>query len=220
MKASAARSPSTASARAPGSSASAWRARPTSPMPAGRSRTTKRRRARRSAATPIEFRVGTDALAVVVSSENDFVTDVTMEQLALIFSTAETWADVDPSWPAEPILRFSPGTDSGTFDYFVEARDRQGRGAAAGGQEPAVERGRQRAGAGRRGQPVRRRLLRLRLLSGERRQAEGGVDRRRRPDGRDGGERRVPAGPAAVHLLGSDRSWRRSPRWPGSSTSI
>jgi phosphate transport system substrate-binding protein len=27
---------------------------------------------------------------------------------------------VDPAWPAEPILRFSPGTDSGTFDYFVE----------------------------------------------------------------------------------------------------
>jgi phosphate transport system substrate-binding protein len=70
---------------------------------------------------PIEFRVGTDALAVVVSAENDFVTDVTMEQLAQIFSMAETWADVDPSWPAEPILRYIPGTDSGTFDYFVEA---------------------------------------------------------------------------------------------------
>ena len=69
---------------------------------------------------PIEIRVGTDALAVVVSTENDFLTDVTFEQLALIFSTAETWSDVDPSWPAEPILRFSPGTDSGTFDYFVE----------------------------------------------------------------------------------------------------
>ena len=26
-----------------------------------------------------------------------------------------------PEWPAEDILRFSPGTDSGTFDYFVEA---------------------------------------------------------------------------------------------------
>jgi phosphate binding protein len=70
---------------------------------------------------PIEFRVGTDALAVVVSSQNSFLADVTLEQLALIFSTAETWADVDPSWPAEPIQRFSPGTDSGTFDYFVEA---------------------------------------------------------------------------------------------------
>ena len=69
---------------------------------------------------PIEFRVGTDALAVTVSADNDFVTDVTMEELAQIFSTAETWADVRSDWPAEPILRYIPGTDSGTFDYFVE----------------------------------------------------------------------------------------------------
>ncbi len=69
---------------------------------------------------PLEIRVGTDALAIVVSSENDFLTDVTFEQLSQVFSTAQTWADVDPAWPAEPILRFSPGTDSGTFDYFVE----------------------------------------------------------------------------------------------------
>ncbi len=69
---------------------------------------------------PVEFRVGTDALAVTVSAENDFVTDVTLEELAAIFSTAETWADVRPEWPAEPILRYIPGTDSGTFDYFVE----------------------------------------------------------------------------------------------------
>ncbi len=32
--------------------------------------------------TPIEFRVGTDALAVVVSSANDFLSDVTKEELA------------------------------------------------------------------------------------------------------------------------------------------
>lgn len=69
---------------------------------------------------PVGFRVGTDALAITVSAENDFVDSITLAQLALVFSTAETWADVDPSWPAEPILRFSPGTDSGTFDYFVE----------------------------------------------------------------------------------------------------
>ena len=70
---------------------------------------------------PLEFRVGTDAIAMVVSKDNTFVKDVTPEQLAAIFSTAEKWSDVDPSWPAEPIQRFSPGTDSGTFDYFVEA---------------------------------------------------------------------------------------------------
>lgn len=72
--------------------------------------------------TPIEFRVGTDALAVVVSSENDFLTDVTLEELAKIFSKDVTqWSEVRPEWPAEDIQRFSPGTDSGTFDYFVEA---------------------------------------------------------------------------------------------------
>jgi phosphate transport system substrate-binding protein len=69
---------------------------------------------------PIEFRVGTDALAVVVSKDNDFISGATLEELALIFSTAETWADVNPSWPGEPIQRFIPGTDSGTFDFFVE----------------------------------------------------------------------------------------------------
>lgn len=70
---------------------------------------------------PIEFRVGTDALAVVVSAENDFVDNLTLEQLAQIFSgQAATWADVDASFPAEPIQLFSPGNDSGTFDYFVE----------------------------------------------------------------------------------------------------
>ncbi|HID34231.1 MAG TPA: PstS family phosphate ABC transporter substrate-binding protein [Anaerolineae bacterium] len=69
---------------------------------------------------PVEFRVGTDALAVVVNPENDWVDSLTMEQLAAAFATASTWADIDPAWPDEPIRRFIPGTDSGTFDYFVE----------------------------------------------------------------------------------------------------
>jgi len=69
---------------------------------------------------PIEFRVGTDALAVTVSKENTFLENVTMKQLGQIFSTAELWSDVDPSWPSQPIQRFIPGTDSGTFDYFAE----------------------------------------------------------------------------------------------------
>ena len=70
---------------------------------------------------PVEFRVGTDALAVVVSVDNDFAEDVTLEELAVLFSTAGTWSDVRADWPDERVLRFSPGTDSGTFDYFVEA---------------------------------------------------------------------------------------------------
>lgn len=69
---------------------------------------------------PIPFKVGTDALAVTVSKDNDFATDVTFEELALIFGEAETWSDVRAEWPDEPIVRYIPGTDSGTFDFFVE----------------------------------------------------------------------------------------------------
>jgi phosphate transport system substrate-binding protein len=64
--------------------------------------------------------VGTDALAVVVSQENDFIEGATFEELAAIFSTAEKWSDVNAEWPDEAIQRFIPGTDSGTFDFFVE----------------------------------------------------------------------------------------------------
>ena len=70
---------------------------------------------------PIEFRVGTDALAVTVSPGNTFVSNLTVAELAVLFSTATTWQDVRAEFPANPIQRFIPGTDSGTFDYFVEA---------------------------------------------------------------------------------------------------
>lgn len=71
--------------------------------------------------TPIGFRVGTDAVAVVVSESNDFAENVTFEQVRAIFNTAETWSDANSEWPAEPIERFIPGADSGTLDFFVEA---------------------------------------------------------------------------------------------------
>jgi len=70
---------------------------------------------------PVEFRVGTDGLAVVVSKENTFLTDITLEQLAKAFSDeVQKWSEINPDWPDQDIKRFSPGTDSGTFDFFVE----------------------------------------------------------------------------------------------------
>ena len=69
---------------------------------------------------PLEFAVGTDALAIVVSAQNDFLTAVTADELRLIFTTAQKWSDVNPNWPDQPIKRFIPGTDSGTLDFFVE----------------------------------------------------------------------------------------------------
>jgi len=68
---------------------------------------------------PLEFLLGMDALAVVVHPENDWISNASVEELARIF-TAERWSDVNPDWPNEPVRKFIPGTDSGTFDYFVE----------------------------------------------------------------------------------------------------
>lgn len=69
---------------------------------------------------PIEFRVGTDALSVVVNPAADWIEDVTVEELAQLLGTATTWADVREGWPNEPIIRYTPGTESGTFDFFNE----------------------------------------------------------------------------------------------------
>lgn len=72
------------------------------------------------ARTPVAFRVGTDAITIVVNKKNDFLKNVTTEELGKIFTTAEKWSDVNPAWPAQPIKRFTPGTDNGTFDFFAE----------------------------------------------------------------------------------------------------
>ena len=70
--------------------------------------------------SPIPFPVGADALAIAVSSDNDFLYDLSFAELRQIFGEAETWSDVRAEWPAEPIQLVIPDEDSGTFDFFVE----------------------------------------------------------------------------------------------------
>ena len=59
---------------------------------------------------------------MVVSSDNYFASELTIEEIAAAFSAPEgaTWDSVNPAFPAHPIQAFSPGADSGTFDYFNE----------------------------------------------------------------------------------------------------
>lgn len=71
----------------------------------------------------IELEVAYDGLSVLVNPENDWVDHLTTEELHEIFkpgSTVKKWSDVRSEWPAEEIKIFSPGADSGTFDYFTE----------------------------------------------------------------------------------------------------
>ncbi|MBV0901765.1 PstS family phosphate ABC transporter substrate-binding protein [Haloarcula salina] len=70
-----------------------------------------------------EINVATDALTVIVNTENDWVDCMTPDQLRQIWRAdgASTWADVNADWPDEPIKRFGAADTSGTFDYFNEA---------------------------------------------------------------------------------------------------
>ncbi|TFD92297.1 PstS family phosphate ABC transporter substrate-binding protein [Jeotgalibacillus sp. R-1-5s-1] len=70
-----------------------------------------------------EVELAFDGLSVVVSQENDWVDYLTVEELKEMWTETgeeKTWADIREGWPEEPIEYYSPGTDSGTYDYFNE----------------------------------------------------------------------------------------------------
>ncbi|MGA0933804.1 MAG: PstS family phosphate ABC transporter substrate-binding protein [Pseudohongiellaceae bacterium] len=72
----------------------------------------------------LEIPVAFDGLSVVVNKNNDWVDFLTVQELQMIWqpgSMVDSWDDIRPNWPAEPIRLYGPGTDSGTFDYFTEA---------------------------------------------------------------------------------------------------
>lgn len=69
----------------------------------------------------LEFLIGIDALTVAVSKDS-FVDQLKRSELIAIFTGEVThWNEVNPAWPGKEIKLFTPGTDSGTFDYFGEA---------------------------------------------------------------------------------------------------
>ncbi len=70
-----------------------------------------------------EVPVAYDGLTIVVNKENDFVNELTVEQLKQIFredTAAKTWKEVNDAWPDKQIAIYAPGIASGTHDYFVE----------------------------------------------------------------------------------------------------
>ena len=70
-----------------------------------------------------ELRVGTDGLSVMVSTQNDFVECLTVEELNKIWepgSPVNNWSQVRSGFPDRPLRLYGPDTDSGTFDFFTE----------------------------------------------------------------------------------------------------
>ena len=71
----------------------------------------------------VEIQVAIDALTVMVHPDNDFAQCMTVMELNQAFSAdgAKKWSDIRAEWPDKDIVAYSPGADSGTFDYFNEA---------------------------------------------------------------------------------------------------
>jgi phosphate transport system substrate-binding protein len=88
---------------------------------------------------PFELQIGIDGLAVVVNAQNSFVDHLTVTELNKIWTAdknkqAVKWKDLRSDWPDEKIALYGPGTDSGTFDYFVEVIITPFDGAASKGR--------------------------------------------------------------------------------------
>ncbi|HES58100.1 MAG TPA: PstS family phosphate ABC transporter substrate-binding protein [Firmicutes bacterium] len=72
----------------------------------------------------IELPVAFDGLAVLVNPENDWVDNLSVEELKAICepdSSIDNWSQVRSGFPDQPLNLYVPGTDSGTFEYFTEA---------------------------------------------------------------------------------------------------
>src|SRR5215207_3619518 len=74
----------------------------------------------------IEIPVAYDGISVVVNKKgNDWATDITSEELKKIWEPSAEgkitkWSQVNPDWPDRPLNLYSPGTESGTYEFFNE----------------------------------------------------------------------------------------------------
>jgi phosphate transport system substrate-binding protein len=90
----------------------------------------------------MEIPVAFDALTVVVNKANTYVKELTVADLKKMWEPAAQgriakWNQVRSDWPAENLMLFGPGADSGTFDYFTEAVN--GKAKASRGDFTASE---------------------------------------------------------------------------------
>ena len=74
----------------------------------------------------MELPVAFDALSVVVSQKNKFLSKITVDELKKLWEPSAQgvvtrWKQVNPNWPDVPVKLFGAGSDSGTFDYFTDA---------------------------------------------------------------------------------------------------
>lgn len=73
----------------------------------------------------IELPISYDGICIVVNSKNDFVKDISKDQLHKIWDKTQQgvktkWSDINPAWPAREIKLYGPTSAHGTYEYFNE----------------------------------------------------------------------------------------------------
>lgn len=73
----------------------------------------------------LELPIALDAITVVINKNNDWLNTLTLHQLDKIWQGSShnkirSWHQFDERFPKTPLNLHGPGSDSGTYDYFVD----------------------------------------------------------------------------------------------------
>lgn len=75
--------------------------------------------------TPVEVQVGIDGLSVITNPAlkfpNDCIKTSDLKKLLAPNSKIKNYSELGSGYPDAPVSFFTPGTESGTYDYFTEA---------------------------------------------------------------------------------------------------
>jgi len=74
----------------------------------------------------LEIEIAYDGLSIVVNPQNDWVNDITVAELKMMWEPAAQnkitkWSQIRKGWPDTEFHLYGAGTESGTYDYFTEA---------------------------------------------------------------------------------------------------
>ena len=71
----------------------------------------------------LEIPIAYDGICIVVHKDNGFVSEISFNELQMIWSehsNVRVWSDIRPEWPNTRINLYGPSSKHGTYDFFGE----------------------------------------------------------------------------------------------------
>ncbi|PRO64967.1 phosphate ABC transporter phosphate-binding protein [Alkalicoccus urumqiensis] len=74
-----------------------------------------------------EFPVALDGMTIVLHPDNDWATEMTVEEVESLFISGAVsdddtvmWSDINEEWPEEEVNTYGPNENHGTYEFFVD----------------------------------------------------------------------------------------------------